>query len=403
MKTTDAVAHDREDLGEIHARAVSSRELTIPVRPLLDHHQEISIGSAVRQSLRRLAHLLPSHPVGYRRYLSRMSEVVGGSATVFSWFKLKGRVRVDHDRASRALAKAEALGVSDPRGALREYRRGINVLRKYPLDPETLYQWTREVCGTRLSADPLGGIPCVRKVARLLGRTLSILEKERENMLLPNCRLVLKEVHRFQPRGMSRSDLFQEGIVGLQKAVFRYDARRGFRFSTYATYWIRQAIRKSLIDKSRMIRVPQAVQEQLRKEKSSLDAAEISRVRRVMADPVTLSSADSDERDDHRVEVADTGPSELAQVLRAGRITRTVKEALKQLNSREREIVERRFGLEGHRRQTLEEIGKHLKLSRERVRQIQRNTLLRLRRLRHLLEICEDLDVIQSSRATAYS
>ena len=144
-----------------------------------------------------------------------------------------------------------------------------------------------------------------------------------------------------------------------------------------------------------MIRVPQAVQEQLRKEKSSLDAAEVSRVRRVLAAPVTLSSADSDERDDHRVEVADTAPSELAQTLRAGRITRIVKEVLKQLNSREREIVERRFGLEGQRRQTLEEIGKHLKLSRERVRQIERNALLRLRRLRHLLEIYEDLDVIQ--------
>ncbi len=398
MKTTDAVAPDREDLAEIRGPvppgecSVSLDELTIPVRPLLEHHQEISIGSVVRQSLRRLADLLPSHPAGYRRYLSRMSEVVEGSASVFSWLKLKGRVEVDLDRASRALAKAEALGVSDPRGALREYRLGIKVLRKYPLDPETLYQWTREVCGTRLSADPLGGIPCVRRVARLLGRILSILEKERENMLLPNCRLVLKEVLRFQPRGMRRSDLFQEGIFGLQKAIFRYDERRGFRFSTYATYWIRQSIRKSHIDKSNMIRVPQAAQEQLRKE--AMDESKAVRVRRVMSAPVTLSPADPDESGDPILQIADPSQLELDRVFRASSISQTVEEGLKRLSSREREVIERRFGLDGHRRQTLAELGKHLRLSRERVRQIEKDALVRLQHSRELQEIY--LDVAQS-------
>ncbi len=394
MKTTDAAAPGREDLAEIRGSvppgecSVSFDELTVPVRPLLDHHQEISIGSVVRQALRRLADLLPSHPAGYRRYLSRMSEVVEGSASVFSWLKLKGRVEVDLDRASRALAKAEALGVSDPRGALREYRLGIKVLRKYPLDPETLYQWTREVCGTRLSADPLGGIPCVRRVARLLGRILSILEKERENMLLPNCRLVLKEVLRFQPRGMRRSDLFQEGIFGLQKAIFRYDERRGFRFSTHATYWIRQSIRKSHIDKSNMIRVPQAAQEQLRKE--AMDESKAVRVRRVMSAPVTLSS------DDPILQIADRSPSELDRVFRASSISQTVEEGLKRLSSREREVIERRFGLDGHHRQTLAELGKHLRLSRERVRQIEKSALVRLQHSRELLEIYKDLDVAHS-------
>ena len=302
---------------------------------------------------------------------------------------------VDFDRASRALVKAESLGPSDPHRALRAYRRGIKVLGKYPLDPETLYEWSREVCTTPLAADPLGGIPCVRKVARLLRRILKVLEKQRENMLLPNCRLVLKEVFRFQPRGMRRSDLFQEGILGLQKAVFRYDASRGFRFSTYATYWIRQAIRKALIDKSRMIRVPQGVQEKLRKEKSSLADSEASRVRRVLSDPVTLS--DSGERAAERVELADTAQSELAQVLRTGRIAQAVEDALSQLSNRDREVVERRFGLGGQHRQTLEEVGKHLKLSRERIRQIERQVLPLLGRLRHLRETYEDLIVTESS------
>ncbi len=219
-------------------RSVSLQDLSIPVKALLDRDQEIHIGSTVRQSLRRLANFLPSHPVWYRRYLARMGEVVEGSASVFSWLKLKDRVQVDLERASRALARAEALGPSDPRQALRAYRRGIQVLKQYPLDPDALYQWSREVCATPLAADPLSKIPCVRRVARLLGRIVSALEKQREFMVLANCRLVLKEAFRFQPKGMRRSDLFQEGILGLQKAVFRYDARRGFRFSTFATYWI---------------------------------------------------------------------------------------------------------------------------------------------------------------------
>ena len=105
------------------------------------------------------------------------------------------------------------------------------------------------------------------------------LERARDVLVLPNFRLVLKDVFRYHPAGMRHSDLFQEGVLGLHKAVFRFDSERGTRFSTYATYWIRQSIRKALIDKARMIRVPQAVQEELRKEESRLNETEANRHR----------------------------------------------------------------------------------------------------------------------------
>ena len=114
-------------------------------------------------------------------------------------------------------------------------------------------------------------------------------------LVLPNFRLVLKEVFRYHPLGMRHSDLFQEGVLGLHKAVFRYDPTRATRFSTYATYWIRQSIRKALIDKSRMIRVPQAVQEQLRKSDSTLSARETDRVRRIMSETMLFSAGESEE------------------------------------------------------------------------------------------------------------
>ena len=122
---------------------------------------------------------------------------------------------------------------------------------------------------------------------------------------------------------------------------------------------------------------------------SSLADSESSRVRRIMSDPVTLTSGDPDEeKHHHRCEVADNA---LAQVLRTGHITRAVNAALNKLSSRERDVVQRRFGLAGRRRQTLEEIGRHLKLSRERIRQIERQVLLRMRYFRDLAEIHGDL------------
>lgn len=399
MKKTRAAAADRDNVAEKGGSAparecpVSFDELTIPVTPLLDHHQEISIGSVVRQSLGRLANLLPSHPAGYRQYLSRMREVIRGDAAIFSWRELKGRMRADLDRASRGLGKAESLSAGDPRRALQAYTRGVAVLRGYTLDPETLYEWSRTASATGVSEDPLGGISCVRRVAGLLARVLETLERQRVNILLPNCRLVLKEVFRFRPRGMRRSDLFQEGILGLRRAIFRYDERRGYRFSTYATYWIRQSILRCLIDKSNIIRVPHAVQEQLRR--ATMADSEAIRVHRVMSAPMALSPGDPDHGGNPLLQIADPSPSELQRVFRARSLSHSVVEGLECLSAREREVIERRFGLVGHSRQTLAEVGKHLRMSRERVRQIQKNALARLRQSEELLEVYNDLDAAQ--------
>ena len=377
-------------------KTLSLTDLEIPVKPLLTRDQEISSGSKVRQSLKRLADFLPRHPLGYRRFLSRMSEVTEGGTLMFSWLSLKERMQEDLLKATRALSRAETLAPKSPKRALAAYERGVKVLKTYPLDPETVFQWGREVCHTGRLPGPLGKIPHVEKASRLLARTLEVLEKEREKMVLPNFRLVLKEVFRYHPTGMRRSDLFQEGILGLQKAVFRFDAQRGIRFSTYATYWIRQSIRKALIDKSRMIRVPQAVQEELRKETNSLKDSEADRVRRILSETVLFSAGDSENSDDRfPFDVRDSSPSaELSQAFHMGHIPQAVSSALGELSTRERDVVQRRFGLAGERPQTLEEIGTHLNLSRERIRQIEREALDRMRRFQDLVEIYEDLDVV---------
>lgn len=378
-------------------RLLSFPDLEIPVRPLLTRAQEQRSGHRIKVCLSRLARLLPLHPVAYERFLARMTAVADGGGLMFSWLSLRTRIAADAKVAARALKQAHARIATRPGQALKALQPGLQVLRTYPLDPETLTQWARESVDATATS-PLFRVEYFRRVQQVLQRMVKTLEKARDELVLPNFRLVLKEAFRYHPTGMKRSDLFQEGILGLQKAVYRFDAGRNIRFSTYATYWIRQSIRKCLVDKSRMIRVPQAIQEELRKTDGTLSDQERTRLRKVMGDTYLFSYGDSRDAEDRLgFEVTDPTHPELGAELHTATIPRVVKDALGGLTSREREIVQRRFGLSGERPQTLEEIGDQLSLSRERIRQIEKEALTRMRRSRDLMEVFEDLDLVESS------
>lgn len=377
--------------GEL-TRLSAFADLEVPVRPLLSIAEERSIGGRITGCLRRLAALVPLHPEGYRRYLARLEDVVSGGAPVFSWFPLSQRMEADLALATRAIRKAESLVDATPVRALKAYEEGVETLRRYPLAPEILHQWAREIGGKASSTRGIGKTKRMQKVDRLVVKLTRILDRERDLLVVPNFRLVLKEVFRYRPIGMKRSDLFQEGIIGLHKAVFRFDSTRGIRFSTYATFWIRQAMRKCLTDKARLIRVPQAVQEELRKAKNSYEPAEADRIRRILSGTVLFSHGESDDSSDRfSFDIKDPSTPELGEALRMRRMPQAVQDALLRLDSRQRAVVQRRFGLAGDRPQTLEEIGVHLNLSRERIRQIEQEALAMMRRSQGLQEVYEDL------------
>ena len=383
-------------------KPLSLSDLEIPVRPLLTRDEELASGFRIQNALRRIAQILPRHPLGYQRFMARMAEVSGGGGLMFTWLSLRERMAADLDAATKALKRAEAQVSKSPARAVKAFEKGVAVLLTYPLDPETVYQWSREITEAppHQEIGPIGDLSRSKKVMRILVKLVGVLERERDFLVLPNFRLVLKEVFRYHPQGMRRSDLFQEGILGLHKAVFRYDASRGIRFSTYATYWIRQAIRKSLIDKARLIRVPQAIQEELRKEECAMKPTEAERVRRIMSDTVLFSAGESDDSDDRfafdvRDDMAQT------EALHTQRIPAAVRTALRKLNQRERDVVQRRFGLSGERPQTLEQIGSLMNLSRERIRQIEREALDRMRHYQDLGEIFEDLALVDAGAAGA--
>jgi len=301
--------------------------------------------------------------------------------------------------AATNLSNDELVHVSDP---VRMYLQEIG---RYPLlTPQQEVELAMQAEAGVRAEEQLdeGGedLPADERI--ILERVVRQADKARKRLVEANLRLVVSIAKKYVGRGLGLLDLIQEGNLGLIRAVEKFDYRKGFKFSTYATWWIRQAVTRALADQARTIRVPVHMVETINKlaraqrslvqilgrdptieeiaEELELEPEKVTELRRIAQDPVSLETPLGEEDDSTLGDfVEDTGAEIPVEAAAFHLLQSYLGLALESLNDREREVLIMRFGLADGKVRTLEEVGAHFHVTRERIRQIETKALAKLR------------------------
>lgn len=284
---------------------------------------------------------------------------------------------------------------------------GIKVVDAFEKDNSALYKSIGDVAvddPVKMYLKDIGKVPLLssEEEVELAERMMQGDEEAKRKLSEANLRLVVSIAKRYVGRGMLFLDLIQEGNMGLMKAVEKFDPSKGFKFSTYATWWIRQAITRAIADQARTIRIPvhmvETINRQVRTqrillqelgreptsaeigERMGISAEKVEEIQKIAQDPVSLETPIGEEEDSHLSDfIEDNKTVAPADVAAQSMLREQLIAALHKLTPREEKVIRLRYGLDDGKQRTLEEVGKEFNVTRERIRQIEAKALRKLR------------------------
>lgn len=296
----------------------------------------------------------------------------------------------------------DSFGIDDP---VRMYLKEIGKVDLLTSDQEVALAQAMisgEEARAQLAEIDEDGIELAPEDRRAIERVVRAGERAKQNLAEANLRLVVSIAKRYVGRGMLFLDLIQEGNLGLIKAVEKFDYTKGYKFSTYATWWIRQAITRAIADQARTIRIPVHMVETINKvirvsrqllqelghdpspeeisEEMNMPVDKVREILKIAQEPVSLETPIGEEEDSHLGDfIPDEAASEPSEAASFTLLKEQLVDVLSTLTPREEKVLKLRFGIEDGRTRTLEEVGKEFNVTRERIRQIEAKALRKLR------------------------